>query len=704
MKNHLKNMKNEIGTQYGQDRQTCINLENDLIKRTMVVNNIGMPILEKLVNKETGFNWALGNRKCNRFVKVNEELQTSLMGENWHIENTMTNTLANGSTELAVTMAHSSGTMVTQFTTCFPGTAVIQHRCRVENKGTQPFYGLVSFDPLNFTIAHPDDLHVHTIRRDRYCLNSQLLNKELVIRGGNWNRPENAGWIVLENKKEKEYLYIGVEWEREWEISINPVGKGVEISFSVVRYSKNLYPGEAVDSPAIFVGLAHGDLDIAVNKIHEYLCKYVFPPIHENFPWTAYDIWSTDSECVEDIILEELDFAAELGIEVFYIDAAWWAGSSIKGQGAWGLGLGNYEEDLRKFPNGLKYISDRVHKKGLKFGLWVDPMIIDEQWLTSGKIPDRWLVKQDGIISSLDLKLNDWPKVIQICTGCPEVKEYLLEMLSNLVERYSLDWLKWDDSAFAQPFCNRSDHGHQSGDGNYEALKGKYEICEELIHRFPNLVIEQCGYPARLDYGLARYIRSNWLSDASSPAKHVRGNMEIASYIYPASYNTAWIIQDKEILEESDPMKLDTIVRSRMMGLFGLGTLNGQLSERASLWPLPVIEAIKRNLVHYKQFRHLLSQDVYHLSPFQEDEKNWQVISFVARGKEEAVVFCFRGNSENSEVNIKLRGLSIEKDYIIRSLNTYSEVKINGRTLMEKGLVVKLEHPDMSEILLLKCK
>ena len=120
--------------------------------------------------------------------------------------------------------------------------------------------------------------------------------------------------------------------------------------------------------------------------------------------WTAYDIWSTDSECVEDIILEELDFAAELGIEVFYIDAAWWAGSSIKGQGAWGWDLEITRKIPRKFPNGLKYISDRVHKKGQKFGLWVDPMIIDEQWLTSRKIPDRWLVKQDGIISSLDLK------------------------------------------------------------------------------------------------------------------------------------------------------------------------------------------------------------------------------------------------------------------------------------------------------------
>ena len=73
------------------------------------------------------------------------------------------------------------------------------------------------------------------------------------------------------------------------------------------------------------------------------------------------------------------------------------------------------------------------------------------------------------------------------------------------------------------------------------------------------------------------------------------------------------------------------------MGLFGLGTLNGQLSERASLWPLPVIEAIKRNLVHYKQFRHLLHR-MFTISAHSKKMKNWQVISFVARGKEEAVV------------------------------------------------------------------
>ncbi len=59
----------------------------------------------------------------------------------------------------------------------------------------------------------------------------------------------------------------------------------------------------------------------------------------------------------------------------------------------------------------------------------------------------------------------------------------------------------------------------------------------------------------------ARTIRSNWLSDASYPSNHVRNNALIASYLYPSSYNGAWIVSEDDDLKRyaNDPAMLDTI-------------------------------------------------------------------------------------------------------------------------------------------------
>lgn len=546
---------------------------------------------------------------------------------------------------------------------------------------------------------------MHTIRRDQYRLETTVVGYEpFVIHGGRWNRPEHAGWLVLEDMQAKECLLIGIEWERDWELALTPVDSGLEVIFRLLGYRRDLEAGEALKSPRLFVSLSTGDLDDAANRSRQFLSAHVFPKKLKDFPWVSYDIWSTDHEGVEESLIGEMDFAADLGVDVFYVDASWWVGSSVLGTGAWGLGLGSYEEDRRKFPSGLRSLSDRAHRLGLRFGLWVDPMIIDVGHVDRGLVPSYWLVQENGVDSELRIGVPDWPPVKQLCTGSVDVQDYLIGKLSSIVERFALDWLKWDDSALALPCCTRTDHGHGAQDGNLEALKGKYRICAALLERFPNLVIEQCGYPARLDYGLASYVRSNWLSDASTPSVHVRNNMEIACYIYPASYNAAWILRDDETRQENDRMTVDSIVRSRMMGLFGLGTLTGQLSERISLLPQSLLDGIKRNVIHYKNFRNLLSQNTWHLSSYNREPDDWQAMEFSAWDGGQAVALLFRGDSGLGSYTLKPRGLDPDATFTVECFDARVVRSESGRSLMEVGIPVYLERMEASEIVLITKK
>lgn len=657
--------------------------------------------LEHLLEVETGYEWAAPGAAFGPQLLVDGQPLT----EGWTAEPVRSESREGGAL-YGLRLVHDNGLTLSYEAKIYADCAATELKCTLENRGVAPVR-VTSLSPVHFSLAGGSQLLAHTIRRDVYEMQTTALEQTVTARGGRWNAPENAGWLILENQPQNQCLFLGIQWEREWVLTAAPQADGtVTLEMGLEHFFKDLEPGASMESPAVFLGTAHGGLDEATNAMRRYMTAHLLPAPREDFPWVAYDIWSTEGEHVEEVIRKEADFASDLGVEIFYLDASWWADSSVGSDGAWGRRLGSYVPDRRKFPHGLRGLSDYVHSKGMRFGIWVDPMIVDEFLVATGAVPEKWLVKHEGKPAVLDLtSVDGWPRVNQICTACPEVQEYILEKLSYMIEAYGLDWLKWDDSAFSQPVvCSREDHGHQAGDGNYLAAAGKYRIFRELHERFPELVIEACGYPARIDYGLAPYIRTSWLSDASSPASRVVNNMEFASYVYPNSYNSAWLIEGDEVLQQTDPAALDTVVRSRMMGLFGFGTINGKLSERISLWPKEVHDAVRRNLPYYKQFRHLLSQDVYHYNHDPRlTDAGWRAMACGSYDHRENVTFVFRNLSKQTSLQIRLKGLLPEQDYTVTSLNTGRSVTTSGSALMKTGVTVELTaHPDSSELLLVQ--
>jgi alpha-galactosidase len=347
-------------------------------------------------------------------------------------------------------------------------------------------------------------------------------------------------------------------------------------------------------------------------------------------------------------------------------------------------------------------MAGRVHDRGMKFGLWVGPNIVDSR-LAPATIPRRWLAQLDG--TDRVLRIEGWEAPCnQVCLGCTEYVEYLKTALSRLVTDFHLDWLKWDNSGIPgiPGQCNRQDHGHQVGDGSYASLRGQYEVFRHLHEQFPDLVLEQCGYGSRLDCGLARTIRANWLSDASFPSTHVRDNALVASHIYPSFYNGGWVIKDPELEKTKDPELLDTIYRSRMIGLFGFGTLHGTLPERVSLFPAEVLEAARRNIALYKRYRHLLQGRAYHSFPSRGSPEQWQAIQFASDNGAEAVLLCFRGKSTQSEMRLPVRGLQPSRAYRITSANRSEARSLSGDQLMRDGIIASLPKTEMSDIFFLQ--
>jgi hypothetical protein len=205
---------------------------------------------------------------------------------------------------------------------------------------------------------------------------------------------------------------------------------------------------------------------------------------------------------------------------------------------------------------------------------------------------------------------------------------------------------------------------------------------------------------------LARTIRANWLSDASFPSEAVRRNALAAGYLYPSAENGAWIVvEDPDLLKSAgNPALLDTIFRSRMISLFGFGTINGQLKERISLLPESILAAAHRNTALYKRYRHLLQDDFSRLLNLSTNPEGPQAVQFTSRDGREAVVLIFRGTSDKDSFQLPLRGLKKNRSYNVTFANDNSTTEKNASELLSEGITVSLPSLSMSEIVLIKAR
>ena len=676
-------------------------LETELISHTMSWHEARGLRLSSLKNQATGYEWA--NQGSCGFAFANADHEINGMGPDsgFQFQGQESNNVGGKARTLELRFLHKVLNLELLLVyTSFEGAAVIAQHCRIRNVGPEIIPGVHRFDPLFLGIRVPaPQLQIRTCRIDRYAIERLPISGSLKV-GSSANEPPNgcAGFVVVENVFAEELLFFGVEWGAGWAIRFQERPNGVQISGGLTEIVHDLASGDALESPRIFTGVAHGDLDSASQAMQVFLEKNVFPPKLEGFPWVVYDAWGTQNEGLEERLLEEIDFAAELGIEVFYHDAAWYAGSSRTGNGDWFTGLGSYEQDPEKFPHGLANISSRVHERGMKFGLWVDCAMIDGH-LVPKEIPEKWLALHDG--KQLEISYKPFnASIVQLCLGDPEVVEHIKAQLGRLISEFHLDWVKWDTSG-ESGICNRTDHGHQAGDGAYAAEQGRYSIWNFLRTKFPDLVMEECGGVTRQDLGLAPYCRCHWMDDATFPSRHVRENILAVSFLYPADYQGSWIVREAEV-EEEDPDVLDTSFRSRMMGLFGFGTLYGKLfTERVSLFPKKALDAARRNIPVYKRYRHLLSESCFHLTPPVGSPEGWQAIEFCKRDRSEAVVLAFRNGSAQGLYALPLKGLEARSRYRVESANGRTSNEWLGARLSSEGVILDLPKPMMSEILFL---
>src|SRR5260370_21007214 len=328
----------------------------------------GSPVLTSFRNAATHFEWDAASKGFAPTLKYQDVAAAA-----WQ-------PLPAKSNQNNITLRAKSGGIEAQLeVAAYAETGAFRWQTNFLNAGAKPIREVTRLGALNLDLR-PDigRLVVHCVRRDGdYTREALPFRSRLEILGGDWNAPAYTGLIIVEAVGRSEYLVLGVQPERGWSFSLEQAQDGRRLSVTLPCIQKTISPQGALAACPIFIGACGGDLDTAVNLALQHLRARILPAALPGAPWVSYDIWSTDAHDVEKNILDEVRFAAAMGVELFYLDAAWYKGSSTRGNGDWGKGLGSYLEGRSKFPHGLRYLSGHVHAASIKVRSWVGPNIVD---------------------------------------------------------------------------------------------------------------------------------------------------------------------------------------------------------------------------------------------------------------------------------------------------------------------------------------
>jgi alpha-galactosidase len=302
---------------------------------------------------------------------------------------------------------------------------------------------------------------------------------------------------------------VALAWSGSWRIAADTDAAGmtrVRAGRALTDGPVVLPPGKAFTTPVAAGAFSGSGVDGLSRVWHAYERHLAGERLDRPRP-VVYNSWeATYFDVTADGQLALADIAADLGVETFVVDDGWFVGRPDDHGG-----LGDWTPDPDKFPDGFETFVDGVRKKGLTFGLWVEPEMINPRSRLYAEHSD-WVYRAEG--RPMTTIRNQY----QLDLGRDDVYEFVLGTLDRLLRTYPIGFLKWD---FNRPRTEPGRRGDADLDGAH--VTNLYRILDHLRTEFPDVMIEGCAAGgARVDLAMAARTDVIWPSDNTAPMDRLR--------------------------------------------------------------------------------------------------------------------------------------------------------------------------------------
>ncbi|EKX40564.1 hypothetical protein GUITHDRAFT_75450 [Guillardia theta CCMP2712] len=440
----------------------------------------------------------------------------------------------------------------------------------------------------------------------------------------------------------------------------------------------HLPPGDSFESPECVLVYSDSGLEGMSHTFHALYKKYQIPQRWANtVPPILLNTWEAMYFDVNHSkVLELAKVAATCGVEMIVLDDGWFGEREDATSS-----LGDWDEDRRKFPDGLSALVQDINALGLKFGIWVEPEMVNVKSKLYRKYP-TWCLNQHGRNSRCEGRNQ-----LVLDFTREEVCQYVISKLNALLSASNIEYLKWDMNRHLTEVYGNAIMPEKQGEVFHRYMVGVYKVLAFLNDKFPHVRIETCsGGGGRFDAGMLHYCPQIWASDNTD----VFSRMAIqhgTSLAYPISSIGSHITA----VPNHQTQRLSTLKTRFLVALFG--TFGLELDLRR-LSPVDLNE-LSQYTAKYKELAPtVLHGKFYRLwAPSRLSDRHAYAWMCTCENEQEdiaAVVAVFLTKTEPGRYlpRLRLRGLDLASNYVVEEIfpNTSMRNRNTGQLEMTGGM------------------
>lgn len=471
-----------------------------------------------------------------------------------------------------------------------------------------------------------------------------------------------------------------VGWPGQWAADFRVHdAAGVRIRAGQELTHFRLEPGEEVRTPLIALVFWRGNPDRAHNLWRAWMVAHNLPrpggqlaPTHlvACSSHQFNEMLQANEENQKHFIDRYL--AEGLPIDHWWMDAGWYVNN-----GSW-VNTGTWEVDPKRFPNGLRAITDHAHRRGLKSIVWFEPeRVTTNSWLYA-EHPD-WCLPSTSP-NTPGARPSAW-RLLDL--GNPSAWRWAVDHFDRLITEQGVDLYRQDFNMDPLPHWRAHDGPDRQGLTEIRHVTGYLAFWDELQRRHPTLLIDSCASGGRRnDLETMRravpFLRSDFLFEPASQQAHTLG----VAYWLP-HHGTGTIVGPSALFKDLKPGEVsDYLFRSHMCPTV------------IACWD------VRRTDLDYRRLRELSGQlrriqpyyygDYYPLTPHSLAQDVWMAWQFDRPDLRGGVIQAFRrATSTESSLRVHLQGLRPRATYEVENLDG-GKTRRTGRELMVEGLDIQL--------------
>jgi alpha-galactosidase len=474
-------------------------------------------------------------------------------------------------------------------------------------------------------------------------------------------RPTNEVWPYynLEHPHGNEGVIVVIGWPGQWASQfVRDSGTGVRIVGGQELTRFILHPDEEVRTPLIVLQFYKGDWLRAQNVWRRWMLDHNFPKDHGK-PLApkvgAASVQYYSFVCNQAGDIDFIDRFLEKGIELDYwwMDAGWY-----KTDGAGWPKVGTWEVDDKRFPGGIRAISDHCHAKGIEVLVWFEvERVHPDTWLT--KNHPEWI--HGGAGGGL-LKMDD-----------PAAVRWTTDRVDQILTKEGIDFYRSDFNIDPLPFWRAADAKDRQGITEIRYVQGYLSYWDELRRRHPGMLIDSCASGGRRnDLETMRRAVPLLRTDFEG---HPEGN-QCHTYGFGL-----WLPYSNGV---HSPWNDNPYSFRCSMAPF----IQRNWDVRKKDFPTGLA---KKFLGQWRSVADYYFGDFYPLSEYSTANNIWMAWQFDRPDRAGGLVQAFRRpNCPYVAAQYKLRGLEPDARYIVSDLDAAAPKEISGRELMEQGLLITI--------------